>query len=291
MASWQAHLTVWLLKALFKPRLSRAQNASDVRRLFRTRAYRLPSRINSRQHRWEGVPGERVKGQGESGAPMLFLHGGGYIACSPESHRPITAAFAARGFDVWVPDYRLAPEHPFPAALDDAETVYRSMPRHPVLAGDSAGGGLALALLLRLRDSGQPLPGRVVLFSPWTDLAGTGESLITNDSRCALFRGRQITAMAHSYYGAAGPRHPLVSPLYGDLHGLPPMLIHASQDEVLRDDSVRLAERARAAGVDVQLRLWTGLPHDWQLMPHLPEAAESLDEAAYFLKQPVEAVR
>jgi len=152
-----------------------------------------------------------------------------------------------------------------------------------VVGGDSAGGGLALAMMLSLRDAGLSLPAAAALFSPWTDLAATGESLVTNDRRCALFRGGRIGPGAKFYLGDADPRNPLASPLYADLSGLPPMMIHVGKDEVLLDDSTRLADRARAAGVKVDLKIWPVVPHDWQLVPTMPEARRSLREMSEFL--------
>jgi acetyl esterase/lipase len=217
---------------------------------------------------------------------LLYLHGGGYIACSIETHRAITVAFALQGFRVYAPEYRLAPENPFPAALDDAMAVYECLlPKGPImLAGDSAGGGLALALMVRLREARVPLPLAAALFSPWTDLAGTGKSLKENNRRCAMFYGETVGPGARHYLGDTDARHPLASPLYADLSGLPPLLIHVGRDEVLRDDSTRLADRARSVGVTVDLKIWPVVPHAWQLaQATLPEARQSVREAAAFL--------
>ena len=152
-----------------------------------------------------------------------------------------------------------------------------------VVAGESAGGGLALSLMLALRAAGVPLPAAAALFSPWTDLAATGDSIRTNSDRCAIFNGLDVAASARYYLGDTDPRNPLASPLYADLSGLPPLLIHVGADEVLRGDSTRLAERARAAGVSVEQKIWPVVPHAWQLAPHLiPEARQSLRESADF---------
>jgi acetyl esterase/lipase len=157
-------------------------------------------------------------------------------------------------------------------------------PERIVIAGDSAGGGLALSLTLMLRDEQVPLPAAVVAFSPWTDLAVTGASLEENTERCAMFAGETVRRAARIYVGQSNPTDPYVSPLYGDYRGLPPLLLHASHDEVLRDDTVRVAERARGAGVDTELRLWHRVPHVWQFFPAvLPEAAESLRDAGHFI--------
>ncbi len=224
---------------------------------------------------------------------LLYFHGGGYIACSPETHRSLVGSLAMRiDGTVYVPSYRLAPEHPFPAALDDARSAYDFLtidcgiaPSRIVVAGDSAGGGLALGLVLSLRDAGAPLPAALVTFSPWTDLALTGMSLDENTDRCAMFAGITIRRASVFYVGTSDPRHPYLSPLYGDFRGMPPMLVHASLDEVLRDDAIRVAERARDAGVPVQLRLWHHVPHVWQFFAAvLPEADQSLRDTVQFIR-------
>jgi epsilon-lactone hydrolase len=218
---------------------------------------------------------------------ILFLHGGGYYFGSSISHRAITLALAeltdARIVSV---NYRLAPEHPFPAALDDATAavlaLYASGVSHHQLAvcGDSAGGGLALSLLLRLRDTGAPLPACAVLFSPWTDLAATGASLYRNDRSDPLFHGSCIAHDARHYLAGEDPRNPGASPLYADLAGLPPLLIQVSRTEILLDDSLRLARKAKLSGVDVRCQVWTDLPHVWQLHCGLiPEAKTALRSA------------
>jgi monoterpene epsilon-lactone hydrolase len=286
MASLQAHVTTWILKRKLKPKLAQAKNALEVRKLLRPEPFKIPRNLRITPQQIGEVAGEWVEAQ-TSGATLLYLHGGGYVACSAETHRPITAGFAQNGLRVFAPDYRMAPEDLFPAAVEDAVAVYRALADHSpgkiVIAGDSAGGGLALALLISLRDGGVPLPSSVALFSPWTDLAATGESLVTNDQRCALFHGANISTGAHFYLGSADPRNPLASPLYADLSHLPPMLIHVGDNEVLLDDSKRLADKARAAGVEVDLKIWPVVPHDWQLVPSMPEAKQSLREASRFL--------
>jgi acetyl esterase/lipase len=242
-----------------------------------------------------GWPGGEVlhwPGAGADAPVLLYLHGGGYIACSPETHRSLVGSLVRRTRGrAYVPRYRLAPEHPFPAAIDDARAAYRYLleeegvaPSQLIVAGDSAGGGLALATMLAVRDEGLPMPAGIVTFSPWTDLATTGHSLDENSERCAMFAGETIRRAAAFYVGTADPRTPLVSPLYGDFTGFPPMLVHASTDEVLRDDAIRVAERARAAGVTVELRLWRHVPHVWQFFAAvLPEARASLDATRAFI--------
>jgi acetyl esterase/lipase len=229
--------------------------------------------------------------QDNGGRTILFLHGGGYYFGSSVSHRAITFALAtganARVISI---NYRLAPEHPFPAALDDATEAILALHAQGisqsklVICGDSAGGGLALCVLLQLRDAGLPLPACAVLFSPWTDLAATGSSLVLNDQTDCLFWGSCIAQDAKNYLGGTEPRNPAISPLYGDLTGLPPLFIQVSRAEVLLDDTLRLAQKARVAGVDVRADVWTDLPHVWQLQRGLiPEARLALDEAARFI--------
>jgi epsilon-lactone hydrolase len=283
MASWQAHVTTWILKRKLKPKLALATDALHVRKLLRPERMNIPAGIRITPETIEGVPGEWVEGEGSQVTTLLYFHGGGYVACSPEMHRPITVGFARNGLRVFAPDYRMAPEHLFPAAVEDAVAVYRGLTGKVMVGGDSAGGGLALAMMISLRDAGENLPAKAVLFSPWTDLAATGNSLVTNDRRCALFHGANIGMGAQFYLGTADPRNPLASPLYADLSHLPPMLIHVGRNEVLLDDSKRLAEKARAAGVPVELKVWPVVPHDWQLVPSMPEAKQSLREAARFL--------
>ena len=290
MASLQAHLAVWITKWRVKRRLKGCRDYRLARKILRPDPYKVPSSVRVAPAQLNGVPGEWLESQDSAQGLLIYLHGGGYFGCSAETHRPITAFFAMHGFRVFAPNYRLAPENPFPAAIEDAVAVYRSLlaegnlSTRIIVAGESAGGGLSLSLLLVLRAAGTPLPAAVALFSPWTDLAATGESIRTNSKRCAMFNGTDIGPSARYYLGNADPRNPLVSPLYADLSGLPPLLIHVGADECLRDDSTRLAEKARAAGVTVESKVWPVVPHAWQLAPHLiPEARQSLRESAAFL--------
>ncbi|MBX5465774.1 MAG: alpha/beta hydrolase [Clostridia bacterium] len=238
-----------------------------------------------------GVPGEWIDAPGaRADRVLLYLHGGAYSMGGPASHRSLVArlarAAAARGLLV---DYRLAPEHRFPAAVEDAVAAYRGLlaaglePGRIVLAGDSAGGGLAVATLVALREAGQPLPAGAALLSPWTDLAGTGETLRTRAERDPWIDPSGIGGAARLYLGEEDPRHPLASPLYAELGGLPPLLIHVGEDEVLLDDARRLAERARAAGVEVTLRVWPEMWHVFQAFP-MPEAEEAIAEIGRFVQ-------
>lgn len=292
MASLQAHLAVWIIKWRVKRRLKSCRDYRLARQILRPEPYDVPAAVRVTPARVNGIPGEWVESASSPNGILLYLHGGGYFACSAETHRPITASFALHGFRVFAPDYRLAPENPFPAAVDDAAAAYRGLleeghlPQRIAVAGDSAGGGLTLSLMLALRAAGGPLPAAAALFSPWTDLAATGESVRTNARRCAMFNGPAVAPTARLYLGNADPRNPLASPLYADLTGLPPLLVHVGANETLRDDSTRLAEKARGAGVPVELKVWPVVPHVWQLTPHqIPEGRQSLRESAEFLRK------
>jgi monoterpene epsilon-lactone hydrolase len=296
--SLQARLAVWIVKWRVKRRLKGVQDYRIARKILHPDPYKIPPQVQVVPAHLGGVPGERLEGPTLGETVLLYLHGGGYFACSAETHRPITTYYALHGFHVFAPDYRLAPENRFPAAVEDAVAFYRALlsagyaPQNTVIAGESAGGGLCLSLMLSLRDAGLPLPAAAALFSPWTDLAATGDSIRTNNGRCAMFEGDGIALSARYYLGDTDPRNPLASPLYADLAGLPPLLIHVGADEVLRDDSTRLAERARAAGVRVEQKIWPVVPHAWQLVPHLvPEARQSLGESAEFLRAQVAAAQ
>ncbi len=293
MASIQAHVLDLVVRLTVKRSMHKTTELAKVRRTLESGSLPVPKGVTFTPATVGGVAGEWVEGGKPSSATLLYLHGGGYFACSPRTHRPITAAYALGGFRVFVPDYRLAPEHPFPAAVDDAVAVWDGLAdaRHAagntVVSGDSAGGGLCLALMLTLRDRNTGLPAAAALFSPWTDLAGTGESIVTNARRDAMFWAPGLAAGAAFYHGAESPKHPLVSPLYADLAGLPPLLIHVGEREILRDDSVRLADRARASGVEVDLRVWPVVAHVWQLAQFVPEARQSISLAASFLMSKV----
>ena len=291
MASIQAHLAVWIIKWRVKRRLKGVRDYRRARQILKPERYKVPSSIRITPAQMGGVSGEWVEGPNSGEVVLLYLHGGGYFGCSAETHRPVTVAFARQGFRVFAPDYRLAPENKFPVAVDDAVAVYRALlsaehsPQNIVVSGESAGGGLALSLMLALRAAGVPLPACAAVFSPWTDLAATGDSIRTNAGRCAMFSGADIAPSARYYLGDTDPRNPLASPLYADLSGLPPLLIHVGADEVLLDDSTRLAESARASGVPVELKIWPVVPHAWQHAPHLiPEARQSLRESGEFLR-------
>jgi len=230
---------------------------------------------------------------------VLYLHGGAYTAGSCASHRNAVSHIArAGGIRLLMPEYRLAPEHPFPAALEDGLAAYRWLlergadPRKVILAGDSAGGGLALAVMVAARDEGTPLPGAAALISAWTDLAATGGSLKSRNDKDPWFDADEIAPMARNYHQDTEPRHPLVSPLYAALEGLPPLMLQVGDHEVLLNDSTRLAEKAREAGVDVTLRVWPGMWHVWHFfVGRMPEAKQAILEMAAFMEARMAAGR
>ena len=260
-----------------------------MRAMFETTRIPVPLGISVQRATLGGVPGEWVcSTRSRSEQRLLYIHGGGFVACSPRSHRPVTGAFARRGFDVFVPDYRLAPEHPFPAGLDDVVAAWKALSAtgSAAVAGDSAGGNLALGLIQCVRSSSLPMPCAAALFSPATDMTGSGTSFVTNAKRDPVLNSDALKLLLPLYLGATNPLNPLVSPLYANLSGFPPLLLHVGEREILRDDSVRLAERAKLAGVKVQLRVFPIVPHVWQIAQgFLPEARQSIDAAALFLRR------
>ena len=223
---------------------------------------------------------------------VLYFHGGGYAIGTAALYRDFLwrIAAAARAQVLYF-DYRLAPEHPFPAALDDAVAAYRWVAgrfdrRHVAFAGDSAGGGLMLATLLRLRDEGVELPRAAAAMSPWADLALTGASLRSNAAADPMLDPDNFPRLVRNYCAGADPHHPYVSPIYGDPAGLPPTLLHVGSDEILRDDAVRMAEKMRAAGCAVEIEIWEKMPHVWHLYARLlPEARRAVARIGQFLQE------
>jgi acetyl esterase/lipase len=235
---------------------------------------------------WLSPPGARTD------AAILYLHGGGYVIGSPRSHRHLAAAIgAAAHARVLLPDYRLAPEHPFPAAVDDAVAAYRWLldqsiaPSRIVVAGDSAGGGLTVATLLALRDARVALPAAGVCISPWVDLACGGASYTTREAADPIVMRKSVSEMAAAYLAGRDATTPLASPICADLRGLPPLLIHVGDDEVLLDDAVQLAERARKAGVEAALEVWPKMIHVWHwFFPMLEEGQAAIDGIGAFVR-------
>ncbi|MDP4006043.1 alpha/beta hydrolase [Methylobacterium sp. NEAU K] len=255
--------------------------------------YAVPSDIAVEPVDAGGVPAEwTATPAADRDRVILFLHGGGYVSGSLASHRHAVAqAGREAGTRTLALAYRLAPEHPFPAALDDALAGYRFLleagyaPGHIALAGESAGGGLALAAALSLRAMGLPLPRCLWLSSPWTDLALTGASLDTKAAIDPLISRAYLTELAAAYLNGADPDGPLVSPIRADLAGLPPMLIQVGSAETLLDDALRLANVAGAADVAVDLQVWPHMIHAWHLFyPEVADGRRSLASAGRFIR-------
>ena len=229
----------------------------------------------------------------DQGKVILYVHGGGYVMGSAGSHRDMTGRLSqAAGARVLSLNYRLAPEHPFPAPVDDAVAAYRWLLGQGIqasniaIAGDSAGGGLALAALIAIRDAGEPMPAAGIGISPWVDMEGTGESMTTRAAVDPVVQKEGLLGMAQLYLGGADPKNPLAAPLHANLAGLPPLLIQVGDAETLLDDSTRITERARKADVDVTLKVWDEMPHVWHLFaPILPEGQQAIEEIGTFFKE------
>jgi epsilon-lactone hydrolase len=237
-----------------------------------------------------GFPMEWVSATAGPPRVVLYLHGGGYFMGGIESYRRFAFRMAHRLDSlVYLPEYRLAPESPFPAALEDAIAAYRRISeKHPdvpiFVGGDSAGGGLCLALLLALRDQGQALPKGCFVLSPWADLTGEAESHRTNRYRDLWLSRRRLRKWSRYYAGQQDRKSPYLSPVFGDYNDLPPLLILAGEQEILLDDARAVAEKARQGKVKVELQVWPGMQHAWPLgIPQLSESKEAMKTIASFL--------
>jgi epsilon-lactone hydrolase len=299
MISWQALTLNGILRLTLKRQGKRPINLEKLRE-----STRHPGRFNlvipagfriEELRTEDGLSfdvADRAQARTDAPLVVLYLHGGGYIFGSPKTHRQALIAMT-KAFDgpVYGLDYRLAPEHPFPAAVQDADRAYEwLLRRHPdssiVLAGDSAGAGLAIATAIGVRERGLRQAAAIVGFSPYADLAVTGESVETNAKSCVMFTPNGVREAARLYLAGANPRDPRASPLYADLSNLPPMLLFVSQHEILRDDTLRLAQRATAAGVKVELVMRDRLPHVWPIfVTLLPEARDAFSRVAAFARQ------
>jgi acetyl esterase/lipase len=258
----------------------------------------VPAGIRTSDTTLGGRPALLVEPEGgrRGAGTILYFHGGSFVFGSPATQLCLTANLVARtGFAAYSVDYRLAPEHPFPAAISDSLAAYRELldsgvdPATIVFAGDSAGGGLTITTSLSARDAGLPLPAGLLTFSPGVDATRTGESMRTKEGIDPIFTRAALDHTAAMYLNGADPRQPLLSPaVLADLTGFPPLLIQVGANEILLDDSTRLAVRAREAGVDVTLDVTADVPHVFQVFTGiLDEADEALDRAALFLSQRV----
>jgi acetyl esterase/lipase len=243
-----------------------------------------------------GVPAEWIRAPGaQSDRVMLYFHGGGYVVGSMRTHRTMLSHISrASGFAVLGLDYRLAPETPFPAPVEDALAAYRWLlhrgiePGNIVLGGDSAGGGLVVSALVAIRYAGEPMPAAGVCISPWVDMEATGESFTTNAHVDPSVSRERILNIAKVYLAGKNPRAPLASPLYADLHELPPLLSMVGSIETLLDDARAITERAQAAGVEAVLEIWDDMPHVWtHFAPILPEGQQAVDRIGDFIRHQV----
>lgn len=261
-----------------------------------TRLNRLPADVHCHHVFADGVAAEWIQVPDADWGVILYLHGGAYALGSISTHREFVARLArAAGMRGLAINYRLAPEHPFPAAMEDATAAYEWLlgigvePSRIVVAGDSAGGGLALAALVALRDTGKPLPAGAVCISPWTDLTLSGASVQSKAHLDCVLDPDSLEMYARLYAGERDRTSPLISPLYADLSDLPPLLMQVGTDEILLDDATRCAAKARQAGVSVSLEVWDEMFHVFQLVPFLPETKTAVGHIAEFASQNLES--
>jgi epsilon-lactone hydrolase len=294
---------IWINYTILKILMRLYGRRMDARRYLRVRKdferlivkhVRLPEDCITTPVDVSGTPAEWVETRGTNAArTIMYLHGGGYVFGSPMTHRGmiwrISRVSGARALSL---DYRLAPEHPHPAALDDAVSAYRWLldigtgPGRIAVIGDSAGGGLTLALLQTLRDRGIPLPACAVCLSPWADLSCSGETHRTNKRKDPVLPAQAMPGFARLYCPDDDPANPAVSPLFGDFANLPPLLIHAGTEEILLDDARRVAEKASKTGTTVELKIWPGMIHVFQsLALMLPEARQAHREIGDFIQR------
>jgi acetyl esterase/lipase len=250
-----------------------------------------PVEANGVPAEWSAAPGAAAR------RVILYLHGGGYVFGSPASHRHLAAALGrAAGTRSLALGYRLAPEHPFPAAVEDALAGYRFLlesgiaPGDIAVAGDAAGGGLTVATLVAAREAGLPQPACGLCISPWVDLEGLGASMTTKADEDPIVQKEGLLGRAEAYLAGTSPRTPLAAPLHADLRGIAPLLIHVGSCEILLDDAVRLAGAAGAAEVDVRLEVWPGMVHVWHFFhPMLTDGRRALEAAGSYIMHRMDA--
>jgi acetyl esterase/lipase len=255
-----------------------------------SRYARLPKDINCKPLQVEYIPAEWIEAPYTSPGVILYLHGGAYTLCSINVHRELIARLAvATQMRCLAINYRLAPEHPYPAALEDVLMAYRWLLRQGVdasqimIAGDSAGAGLALATLVSLRNAGEVLPAGAICISPWVDLTLSGDSIQQKTACDPILDPASLEMYASYYAGEKALTNPLISPLFADLRGLPPLLIQVGTDEILLDDATRIAEIAQEVEVDVTLSVWDEMFHVFQMIPFLPETKQALTQITAFV--------
>jgi monoterpene epsilon-lactone hydrolase len=257
------------------------------------RAIRVPRNVCLQTISADGVPSDWLEPDNAvQGRAILYLHGGAYVIGSPTTHRGLAGNIAhASQARLLLIDYRLAPEHPFPAALDDSLSAYHWLlrkgysPENIAIGGDSAGGGLTLATALSLRDTNDKMPAALFLLSPWTDLSFSGESIHTRALRDPLLRLNDDGWLVKTFANGRPLTHPYISPLFADLHNLPPILIQVGTEEILFDDSARLEAKGRQAGLDIEMETWSGMWHVFQgFAPYVPESKQAIDNIGKFIR-------
>jgi len=294
MISWQARFVNWFLRLVVK-RPPQGKQVEDYRRSVTRLDQRfdmMPREMQWRDESLGGVPTRYVSPKkGGSKGTVFLLHGGAWCLQTPNAHGALAGRLALElGMDAWVPDYRLAPEHPFPAATQDCLAAWNAMletgvdPGQVVLCGDSAGGALSLGLLGQLRDAGRAMPACALLISPATDLSSIGRSVIDNEQSDSMFRLSTVMLFRHWYLGNNKPTDHLASPYWGDFSGFPPLIFQVSAAEVLLDNSVMAEAKARSQGVTTKISIWPDMPHDFTLLGFLPEARKALIELAEFAR-------
>ena len=284
-----------LLRGLMRLLFARKRSIPELRNFVEKSASmsdKLPKGMGAEQVDINGIDAEwLITDEAADKKVILYLHGGGYVSGSIRSHRMLCIPLAKHtGLRILSPEYRLAPEHPFPAGLEDVLSVYRWLllqgyeAKSIFLAGDSAGGGLSLAAILSLREQGDLLPAGVICLSPWADLSMSGDTFRTNARRDPVLHIDMMSEWASAYVDKSNPHDPLVSPVNADYHGFPPLLIQAGTEEVLLDDSRLIAEKANAAGVDVSLSIYEGMWHVWHTFgASLPETRAAFEEISDFV--------
>jgi epsilon-lactone hydrolase len=289
--SLQARSWKIVLRLMFRKHLSIAEHRARGEQTARLSG-KIPPDVKMERVEIDGVPAAWILPiNADSKKVILHMHGGGYVTGGSASHLMMCIPMAQTlKMNMLLPDYRLAPEHPFPAALDDALNAYRWLlsqghqAKDIIISGDSAGGGLALATVLSLRDGGEPLPAAVICFSPWADLTHAGASHTSNAKRDVVLTTALLQEWALAYTDENNFYNPLVSPIHADFHGFPPLFIQVDDSEILLDDARTLAGKARAHGVKVVLKTWSGLWHVWHALGSaIPETQKAFEEIKQFL--------
>ena len=296
MVSWQFKLYKLLLRLQFRGQVLDGSRPIETERANQERMLsflRLPSACATESLMVAGVPAEWIDNPTvDNGRIILYLHGGAYCLCSINTHRTLAAYIGqAANAKTLIIDYRLAPEHHHPAALEDATAVYKWCldegydPQKIAIVGDSAGGGLTLATLLALREQNVPMPGTAVCLSPWVDLLGSGNSMQNKVEHDPILSPKFLQNSAKMYTNGHKLENPFISPLYASFHNLPPLLIQVGTNEILLDDAVRLAEKAKVDGVEVTLDIWPEMFHVWQMASSfLPEAKTAVSQIGEFIQ-------